>query len=89
VQQFDDNTNLVVLSTASIDFRIFVERKVVTALCFGGRACFLFFFVKSRDPKGKMKFERMPDIPVIAGDGITFGVACLQFQILVWKFDIL
>ncbi len=28
VQQFDDNTNLVVLSTASIDFRIFIEKKL-------------------------------------------------------------
>ncbi len=77
MQPFDDNTNLVVLSTASIDFRIFVERKVVTALCVGGRNGFLFFFVNSQDPKGKMKFERTPDIPVIAGDGITYGVACL------------
>jgi hypothetical protein len=33
--------------------------------------------VKSQDPKGKMKFERTPDTPVIAGDGITYGVACL------------
>ncbi len=57
MQQFNDNTNLVVLSTASIDFLIFVERKVVTALCVRGRAGFLFFFVKSQDPKGKMKFE--------------------------------
>jgi hypothetical protein len=66
VQQFDDNTNLVVLSTASIDFQIFIERKVVTALCVGGSAGFLFFFVKSQDPKCKMKYEQMPDIPVIA-----------------------
>ncbi len=82
MQQFDDNTNLVVLYTASIDFRIFVERKVVTAICVGaviGSTGFLFFFVKSQDPKGKMKFERTPDIPVIAGDGISYGVACLQF----------
>ncbi len=77
MQQFDDNTNLVVLSTASIDFRIFVERKVVTALCVGGQTGFLLFFVKSQDPKGTMKFERTPDIPLIAGDGITYGVACL------------
>jgi hypothetical protein len=56
---------------------IFVERKVVTALCVGGRTGFLFFFVKSQDPKGKMKFEQTPDILVIAGDGITYGVACL------------
>ncbi len=77
MQQFDDNTNLVVLSTASIDFRIFVERKVVTALCVGGQTGFLFFFVKSQDPKGTMKFEWTPDIPVIAGDSITYGVACL------------
>ncbi len=40
---------------------------------------FPFFLVKSQDPKGKMKFEPTPDIPVIAGDGITYGVACLQF----------
>ncbi len=48
-----------------------------------------FFFVKSQDPKGKMKFERTPDIPVIAGDGITYGVACLQFldsSLEVWHF---
>jgi hypothetical protein len=38
-----------------------------------------FFFVKSQDPKGKLKFEQMPDIPVLASDGITYGVACLQF----------
>ncbi len=78
MQQFDDNTNLVVLSSASIDFRIFVERKVLTALCVGGRTGFLFFCEEPRS-KGKMKFERTPDIPVIAGDGITYGVACLQF----------
>jgi hypothetical protein len=78
VHQFDENTNLVVLSTTSIDIRIFVERKVVTALCVGGRTGFLFF-VKCQDAKGKMKFKRTPDIPVIAGDGITYGVACLQF----------
>ncbi len=47
--------------------------------CVGGRTGFLFFFVKSQDPNGKMKFERTPDIAVIAGDGITYGVACLQF----------
>jgi hypothetical protein len=56
---------------------IFVESKVVTALCVGGRTGFLFFIVKSQDPKGAMKFERMQDIPVITGDGITYGVACL------------
>jgi hypothetical protein len=33
--------------------------------------------VKSQDPKSKMKFERTQDIPVIAGDGFTYGVACL------------
>ncbi len=38
---------------------------------------FPIFFVKSQDPKGKMKFERTPEIPVIAADGITYGVACL------------
>ncbi len=40
---------------------------------------YYFFFVKSQDPKGTMKFEQTPDIPVIAGDGITYGAACLQF----------
>jgi hypothetical protein len=60
--------------TESIDF---VERKVVTASFVGGRAVILFVFVKSQDPKGKMKVERTPDIPVIEGDGITYGVACL------------
>jgi hypothetical protein len=33
------------------------------------------FLVKSQDPKGKMKLERTPDIPRIAGDAITYGVA--------------
>jgi hypothetical protein len=56
---------------------IFVERKVVIDSFVGGSAVSFFFFVKSQDPKGKMKFELMPDIPVIAGDGITYGVACL------------
>jgi hypothetical protein len=56
---------------------IFVERKVVTASFVGGHAVTLYFCVKSQDPKGKMKSERTPDIPVIAGDGITYGVACL------------
>jgi hypothetical protein len=56
---------------------IFVGRKVVTASFVGGSAVILFFFVKSQDPKGTMKFERMPDIPVITGDGITYSVACL------------
>ncbi len=48
-----------------------------------GQCSYPIFFVKSQDPKGKMKFEQMLDIPVIAGDGITYGVACLQFYILV------
>jgi hypothetical protein len=26
-----------------------------------------------------MKFERTPDIPAIAGDGLAYGVTCLQF----------
>jgi hypothetical protein len=56
---------------------IFVERKTVTALCVGGCLFPIFFFVKSQDLKGKMNFERTPDIPVTAGDGITYGVACL------------
>ncbi len=48
-----------------------------------------FVFVKSQDPKCKMKFEQTPEIPVIAGDGITYGVACLQFldsSLEVWHF---
>ena len=48
-------------------------------MCWGPNQFPIFFFVKSQDPKGTMKFERTPDIPVIAGDGITYGVACLQF----------
>jgi hypothetical protein len=42
-----------------------------------GAVQFPILLVKCQDPKGKMKFERTPDIPVIAGDGITYGVACL------------
>ncbi len=38
-----------------------------------------FFIVKSQDPKGQMKFEWTPDIQAIAGDGLAYGVACLQF----------
>ncbi len=48
-----------------------------------------FFFVMSQDPKGKMKFERTPAIPAIAGDGLVYGVACLQFldsSLAVWHF---
>ncbi len=48
----------------------------LTAFCVGGRL-FPFFVVKSQVLNGKMKFELTPDIPVIAGDGITYGVACL------------
>jgi hypothetical protein len=44
-----------------------------------GPCQFPIFFAKSQDPKGKMKFERTPGIPVIAGDVITYGVVCLQF----------
>jgi hypothetical protein len=44
----------------------------------GGLAGFLYFFVKSQDPKGQMKFERTPAIPAFAGDGLAYGVACLQ-----------
>jgi hypothetical protein len=51
----------------------FVERKVVTAFLLGAVPLSYFFLVKSQDPKGKMKFERTPDIPVIAGDGIVYG----------------
>jgi hypothetical protein len=49
------------------------KRKIVTVSFVGGRAVSYYFFVKSQDPKGTMKFEQTPDIPVIAGD----GVACL------------
>jgi hypothetical protein len=55
------------------------ERKVVTASFVGGSACFLFIFVKRQDPRGQMKFERTPDVPAIAGDGLASGVPCLQF----------
>ncbi len=32
----------------------------------GGSAVSIFFFVKSQDPKGTMKFEQTPDIPGVA-----------------------
>ena len=57
----------------------FVEGKTVTAYFVGGRAGFLFFFVKSQDPKRQMKFERTPDIPAIADDGLAYGVASLKY----------
>ena len=38
-----------------------------------------YFFFEEPSSKGQMKFERLPDIPAIAGDGIAYGVACLQF----------
>ncbi len=47
--------------------------------CLGEVQVSLFFFVKSQDLKGQMKFKWTPDIPVIAGDGLAYGVACLQF----------
>jgi hypothetical protein len=59
---------------------IFVERKNVTPYVLAAAAgppVSYIFFVLSQDPKGKMKFARTPDTPVIAGDGITYGVACL------------
>ncbi len=40
---------------------------------------FYFVFVKRQDPKSLMKFERTPDIPAIAGDGLVYGVSRLQF----------
>ncbi len=43
----------------------------------------------SQDPKGRMKLERTPDIPAMAGDGLAYGGACLQFLDLVWKFGFL
>ena len=58
-------------------FSLTSKRKIVTVFFVGGRAVSIFFFVKSQDPKGTMKFEWTSDIPVIAGDGITYGVACL------------
>ncbi len=56
-----------------------------------GQYWFPIFFVESQDPKGKVKFEWIPDITVIAGDGITYGVACSSLQFLdssleVWHF---
>jgi hypothetical protein len=56
-----------------------IERKIVSASFVGGHASFLFFFVKSQDPKGQMKFQQVPAIPAIAVDGLAHGVACLQF----------
>jgi hypothetical protein len=38
-----------------------------------------YFFCEEPRSKGQMKFEQLPDIPAIAGDGIAYGVACLQF----------
>jgi hypothetical protein len=72
----------VMLKQHSIDSptAIFIERKNVTPYVLGAARpppVSYIFFVKSQDPKGKMKFERMPDTPVIAGDGITYGVACM------------
>ncbi len=87
----------VMLKQHSIDSStaIFVERKNVTPYLLGaaaGQPVSYFVFVKSQNPKGKMKFEQTPaDTPVIAG--ITYGVAALwlvcSFKILDWKFDIL
>jgi hypothetical protein len=63
-----------------------VGRKFVSAFCVWGSAGFLLFFVKRQDPyfdsipKGQMKFEQTPDIPAIAGDGLAYGVPCLQFS---------
>ncbi len=37
-----------------------------------------YFFCEEPRSKGKMKFEQMPDIPVMAGDCSAYGVACLQ-----------
>ncbi len=72
----------VMLKQHSIDSStvISVERKNVTPFVLGAAAgppVSYFVLVKSQDPMGKMKFERTADTPVIAGDGITYGVACL------------
>ncbi len=37
-----------------------------------------YFFCEEPSSKGQMKFELLPDIPAIAGDGIAYGVPCLQ-----------
>ncbi len=53
------------------------ERKLVTASFVGGSAG--FFFYEEPRSKGQLKFKLLPDIPAITGDGIAYGVACLQF----------
>jgi hypothetical protein len=42
-----------------------------------GAKLVLSLFVISHDPMGQVNFERKPDIPAIAGDGLAYGVACL------------
>jgi hypothetical protein len=54
----------------------FVERKFVIA-SWGPCQFPILFLVNRQDPKGKMNFEPNPDIPVIAGDSLAYGVACL------------
>ncbi len=56
-----------------------IERKLVTVSFVGGRACFLLFCEEPRS-NCQMMFERTPDIPAIAGDGLAYGVpvACMQ-----------
>jgi hypothetical protein len=56
---------------SSIASLIFVVRKNVITSFWGALHVSL--------PKGKMKFESKPDIPEIAGDGLAYFVACLQF----------
>ncbi len=37
------------------------------------------FLCEEPRSKDQMKFEQLPDIPAISGDGIAYGVACLNF----------
>jgi hypothetical protein len=41
----------------------------------------LVFYLFCEEPRSKsqLNFELWPDIPAIAGDGIAYGVASLQF----------
>jgi hypothetical protein len=38
-----------------------------------------YFFCEEPRSKSQIKFKQLLDIPAIASDGITYGVACLQF----------
>jgi hypothetical protein len=62
---------------------IFVEGENLSASFVGGNTGFQFFFAKSKDPKGQIKFEQTPDIPPIARDSLAYCVTFCSFSILV------